>query len=538
MKTKIASLLLLGSSVLFADNPAPKLVIQLVVDQLRGDLIHQYQFEFGADGFNYLLNHGIDFQNTHHPHAYTVTCVGHATISTGSYPALHGIVANDWYNRDTQQETYCVEDLASKILPTTRSKINQPGRSPKNILASTLSDEIVLAKKGRAFAVSLKDRSAITLAGHAGKAFWFDKENGGFISSQHYYSTYPHWAEDWNAHYEPQNETWTLSQDSKNYRYAQAPSFKNRFPTFGETFPHQTGTPDNPMYYKFLSMMPNADELTANFAIKLLTHEKLGNVPNQTDYLAISFSAVDAIGHQFGPNSLESEDNLMRLDKTLARLLKAVDEEVGLQNTLIVLTADHGVTDSPQYLLEHHFTETPPVDEVKLRQTIEATLVKQFGLPASTLQAIQLPYIYFDNQLIAKHQLDIHKVSEQVAKQIVNLTGIFQAYSLPLTNTPSNWLSEKVDKMAFPYRSGDIYIVPPPYQALVNKTIRVEHGTPWRYDSYVPLLFVNPGFTAKHITKPVSTTDIAPTIAAILQIKEPSAAVGSPLPEVLSFYEK
>lgn len=537
MKKSLSLLLLLCSTVLFANVKQPKLVVQLVVDQLRGDLINQYHQQFGTDGFNYLLNHGIDYHNAHHPHANTVTCAGHATIATGSYPSFHGIVSNDWYNRQTHQSIYCVEDLQSPILATMRSQKQLPGRSPRNLMASTLSDELVLAQTGRAFAVSLKDRSAITLAGHAGKAFWFDKENGGFVSSRHYYSTYPQWVNDWNKHYEAKDETWALSAPINSYHYAKAPTFKNRFPGFGQTFPHHLGAPGSAKYYKFLSMTPIADELTADFAINLLKQEKLGKISQKTDYLAVSFSAVDAIGHQFGPNSLESEDNLLRLNKTLAKLLAAIDQQVGLENTLIVLTADHGVSDSSVYLAAHQITENNPLKLHSLKRLIEQTLAKRFQLPANSLQAIELPYIYLDHQLINEHQLSVNEVSTYLAETLRQQPGIFQTYTMPLANTEHDWLSAKVDKMAFPERSGDIYLVPPPYQTLASREYRVSHGTPWQYDSYVPLLFVNPAFKTLRITKAVSTTDIAPTLAAILSIKFPSAAMGQPLSEVMQAFE-
>ncbi|WP_347251638.1 alkaline phosphatase family protein [Legionella sp.] len=534
MKKGFLLILLTFSSVLLATPKPPKLVVQLVIDQLRGDLIEKYRHEFGATGFNYLLAHGLDYHNAHHPHANTVTCAGHATIATGAYPALHGIVDNEWYDRKTGQPLYCVADDKSTILPTPRSQKPLEGRSPRHLMASTLSDELVLAQMGRAFAVSLKDRSAITLAGHAGKAFWFDKENGGFVTSQHYYSAYPQWATEWNKQYNPKEETWNLSHQIDHYYFAKAPRFANRFPGFGQDFPHHLGAPSSAEYYKFLSMSPLADELTADFAARLLINENLGQSPGKTDYLAISFSAVDAIGHQFGPNSLESEDNLLRLDKTLAKLLATLDRQVGLDNTLIVLTADHGVSDSPVYLAAHHINENHSLKIPQLQKIIENALAKRYQLPANSLQAISLPYVYLNHQIINEHQLTINEVNTYLAEVLRQHQGIFQVYALPLGNTERDWLSAKVDKMAFPKRVGDLYLVPPPYQALGDRNEqRASHGTPWQYDSYVPLLFVNPAFKAKRINHAVSTTDIAPTLAALLAVKLPSAAVGNPLPEVL-----
>ncbi|VEG92353.1 alkaline phosphatase family protein [Legionella spiritensis] len=538
MKKLLCTILCLTTIPLHAANPPPRLIVQLVVDQLRGDLLYQYQDKFGANGFNYLLNHSINYQNAHHPHAHTVTCVGHATIATGSYPMLHGVVANDWFDPMQGKSTYCMADRNSKILPIHPSDKDSEGRSPAHLLASTLSDELILAKRGRAFGVSFKDRAAITMAGHAGKAFWFDKHNGGFITSNYYYQHYPQWVQKWNQGYQPANRTWALKNPARDYNYADAPRFEHRFPGFGQKFPHHLGEPSTPKYLKYLSMTPFADELTTDFAIELLRAEQLGAVPGKTDYLSISFSATDAIGHQFGPNSLESEDNLLRLDETIARLLAVIDQQVGLANTLVILTADHGVSDSTVYLAAHHLYENHSLKEQKLRHVLDAALGQHFQLPADAVRHIELPYVYLNHQIIKEHQLSVGTVTTYLVEILRQLPGVFQAYPMPLAATEHDWLSAKVDKMAFPGRSGDLYIVPPPYQALADKSEqRTSHGTPWNYDSYVPLLFVHPGIKPRRIAKPAYTTDIASTLATILKIKAPSANVGQPLPEVTNHFE-
>ncbi|KTC74326.1 alkaline phosphatase [Legionella birminghamensis] len=538
MKKYLGIPLMLLAGIASAETAPPKLVVQIVVDQLRGDLLERYKTKFAADGFNYLYSHGISYQNAHHPHAHTVTCVGHATIATGSYPALHGVVANDWIDRKTGQAVYCMEDSDSKIIPTAHTKKELPGRSPRQLLASTLSDELVLAQKGHAFAVSLKDRAAITLAGHSGQAYWFDRKNGGFVSSSYYLSQYPQWVTNWNADYHAQNETWSLSRPMNQYAYAKAAGFPNRSVDFGNSFPHHTGEPGTEEYFEYLSMTPKADELTADFAIHLLKEEKLGQTANNVDYLGISFSAVDAVGHEFGPNSLESEDNLLRLDQTMAKLLKAIDAQVGLANTLIVLSADHGVSDSPSYLAEHNMPQAKALNETDLRHAIEQVLLKRFQLPPNSLQAIMLPYVYLNHEAIAARNLDIDQVSASLAEALNNFPGVFQAYALSLANTQHDWLSEKVVRMANLNRAGDIYLVPPPYQLSEDQEgQKVDHGTPWQYDSYVPILFVNGQFTGQKVNRPVYTTDIASTLAAVLAIKSPSAAVGQPLAEVMRFYD-
>ncbi|WP_454785924.1 alkaline phosphatase family protein [Legionella sp. WA2024007413] len=538
MKKYLCSLFLVLISLnAFAQINQPKLVVQLVIDQLRGDLIFQHQQQFGNGGFNYLLSHAIDYHNTHHPHANTTTCAGHATVATGSFPALHGVVNNEWYDRKSQQMVYCMEDLKTNVLRTPHTRIVIPGRSPKNLYTSTLSDEVILSQKGRVFGVSLKDRSAITLAGHAGKAFWFDTTNGGFVTSTYYYTQYPQWVKNWNKNYSPQDYAWHLSRSKTEYQNSNSPIFYHEDELFGQTFPHHITQAPSPEYFKSLSRSPKADQLTADFAEHLLTEERLGQSSGKTDYLGISFSGVDAIGHQFGPHSLESEDNLLELDKTLAHLLSVIDKQVGLNNTLIVLTADHGVNDGPTYLKAHRMHEINPIDVPKMEQYIRRLLKKQYTLPEETLMSVTPPYIYLNHKVISQHKIKLSEVKRYLARALTLQPGIFKAYALPLTDSEKDWLSAKVDKMYFPDRSGDLYLVQPPNQSNGTKGIdRVAHGSPWQYDSYVPLLFVHPDFKPQRIFRSTYTTDIAPTLSAILMIKNPSGAVGHPLLEVVSAF--
>lgn len=537
---KIACTIILTLTALIghANNKQPKLIVQIVIDQLRGDLIQQHQQQFTADGFNYLLTHGLNYHNAHHPHANTTTCAGHATISTGSYPSMHGIVDNDWYDRKTNKLIYCMEDLSNTPIPTAHTKVLTPGRSPRNLAASTFSDEVVLARKGKAFAVSLKDRSAIALAGHAGQAFWFDKSNGDFITSSYYASQYPRWVQEWNKNYQALPFTWSLSQPKASYQNANTPVVSQQESNFGQTFPHRISNPPSEEYFKFLSKTPKADQLTNDFAEHLIVAEQLGQSSQKTDYLAISFSAVDGIGHQFGPNSLEAEDNLLMLDQTLSHLLKTIDQHVGLNNTLIVLTADHGVNNSPSYLKAHHITTIKPLDVPKTGQKVQTMLEKRYHLPKETLLSITPPYLYLNHKIISKHHLSVQQVSQSVAQLLSQKSGVFKAYALPITQGKSDWLSAKIERMSYPYRAGDVYLVPMPNQFNgAHSEYPITHGSPWQYDSYVPLLFVSANFKAQSITRMVYTTDIAPTLSALLRIKPPSAAVGEPLSEVLNQYQ-
>lgn len=511
----------------------PQLIVQIVVDQLRGDRLLTYRQQFGENGFNYLFKHGINYQNTHQPHANTTTCAGHATISTGSYPAMHGIVNNHWFDKKLQKTIYCMEDLDVKNLPPHNSDLPGPGRSPKNLSSSTIADEIILSRKGRAFSVSFKDRAAVALIGRAGKAIWFDTKNGGFTSSSFYYKELPKWLQSWNRSYQMKDFDWVPGQDLNNYQNASSPTIKHSDTTFANNFPHHVIHSSDKSYFKLLSKTPQADRYTAEIATLLIKSELLGSAKTKTDYLAISFSAVDAIGHQFGPNSLESEDNLLELDKTIAQLLKVLDKQVGLNNTLIILTADHGINEGPAFLKNHHFSKINPLDINELKKNIEFILNNKYHLPASTLQKITFPYIYFDPISIYKSGFIPWEISNYIANELSNSAGIFKAYALPV-KLQKDWLNSKVSKMFFPDRSGDIYIIQPPNESNGSKNLeRVAHGSPWNYDSYIPLIFSSGKFKPEISFKPAYSTDIAVTLSALLDIKPPSAAVGTPLIKVL-----
>lgn len=536
MKT-LRSIILLCLPSLFCFANPPKLIVQIVVDQLRGDLIRSYDDKLSPNGFKRLLAHGINYQNAYHPHANTTTCAGHTTISTGAYPALHGIIANEWYNRETKQITNCVEDSESPLTIAPNLQTKTDGRSPKNIMTSTLSDEIMLANRGRAFGVSFKDRGAISLAGHAGKALWFDKSHGGFISSRYYYQTLPEWVTHFNQLETPTQITWTLSLNPDQYRYHQTPKFIQKEALFNTPFPHVIKAQDHADFYKLLSSTPKADALTADLAIEIIQKEHLGMAPHQTDYLGISFSTNDVIGHAFGPNSIEAEDNLLKLDLTLGHLLDAIDKQVGLDNTLIILSADHGVTDSSLYLTQHHIPTPLPPSIKLIESTIKQTLVNQFHLPETTLLAISPPYIYLDHDILDKQSMPRDRLLSLLAEKLEDISEIYRVLPMPVKGFEKDWLSAKVDKMAYPDRMGDLYIIlPPNHQLFPDDETNVSHGSPWAYDSYVPLIIAQ-NFKPVTITREVHTTDIAPTLAMLLGIKPPSGTVGQPLAEVLDLTE-
>ncbi len=551
-------LLMLPASITAATEPTPRLVLQVTVDALRGDLPGRYAQLYGKGGFKYLMDKGVYYSNAHYQHANTETIVGHASLATGTVPAAHGMVGNVWFDREKDRLVYNIEDADYHLLsdgadvdgnteidPTQRAaKVD--GRSPNAILTSTFSDELAVHYNGKSkiFGVSVKDRGAVSMAGHAGKAFWFSKANGEFVTSSHYYQRYPEWVKIWNARKPAQayaGKAWALMHEPSQYLFGDNDDneYETDFPGFGRVFPHPYGKGDGKYFTTLLTLSPAGDELTLDFAKALIKNEQLGQdaIP---DYLAVSFSSTDYVGHLFGASSLESEDNMARLDRTLAALFRYIDENVGLKNTLIVLSADHGQPEVPGYLNElgiehaHHF-DTKALDKTPAI----AALKKQFGIGEELIEAFFQPYVYLNRDLIRKKGLDLAEVEKAVASELAKFDGVAAAVSsteLRTASLPDTALMRSILKNFYPKRSGDIYLV---FESNVfisdfdGLSVAATHGSPWRYDTFVPVIFAGANLKAKRISRPVTPYDVAPTLASYLGIKPPSGAVGKPLPEVL-----
>jgi predicted AlkP superfamily pyrophosphatase or phosphodiesterase len=345
----VLGVLLLGAAASqAAESPGRnvKLVLQITVDQLRGDTLSRFGGRFGQGGFRYVLDHGSHFINAHYRHANTETAPGHATLATGADPARHGIVANDWIDQQTGAFVYNTEDDRHHIIGA-EPRPHQ-GVSPRNLLASTFGDELVVhtAGRSRVFSLSIKDRGAILPGGHAGKAFWFSRGQGAFVTSTYYYDRYPQWVDDWNAKGLPagyDGTAWELLDDRTTYiaKDLDDRPYEADFGGFGRTFPHPLGEAGSKFFNLLLSITPVGDELSLDFAKALIQAERVGQ-GDAIDYLQVSFSSPDYMGHLFGPSSLEYEDAVLRLDRVLANLFAFVDRKVGLDRTLIVLCADHG----------------------------------------------------------------------------------------------------------------------------------------------------------------------------------------------------
>ena len=533
-----------------------RLVLQITVDQLRGDLPFRYRDRFCDGGFNYLFKNGVVFRDAHHRHANTETIVGHTTLSTGADPAIHGMIGNVWLDRTSGELKYNVEDKRYPILskdagvdqkteidPTQRTA-RSDGRSPSAIAVSTFGDELAQYHVGRSkvFGVSVKDRGAIAMAGHAGKAFWFSKAIGEFVTSRFYYDEYPKWVDRWNARgpmLNFSNKSWELLNDISTYRFAERDDqpWETDLGGFGRTFPHRFGAPKDKYFTTLLTLSPAGDQLTVDFAMELMHQENLGE-DEFPDYLSISLSSTDYVGHIFGPSSLESEDQILQLDRLLERLFKHVDQTVGLDHTIIVLSADHGGPEAPGYS-QQFGRETDYIVPARFdRADAIAALKQRFGIGERLIETYYHPYLYLNRRAIRERGLNQAEVEAAVAAELMKFDGVNLAVSssaLASGNLPEAPIMQSVVRNFHPNRSGDIYVVFDP-QRFINDfdglTVACTHGSPWAYDTFVPIMFAGPGIPAGHVERTVHTVAVAPTLSRLLNIKPPSGATAGPLLEV------
>jgi predicted AlkP superfamily pyrophosphatase or phosphodiesterase len=532
-------------------GPPVRLVLQITVDGLRADLLNRYADGFGEGGFRYLLDKGTVYTNAHYQHANTETIVGHTTLATGAYPSVHGMVGNVWFDRETGELAYNIEDPDSPIIavreglqkgaqvdPAQKLSRTQ-GRSPVSILAPTFSDTLAAYYGGRSkvFGVSGKDRGAVSMAGHTGKAFWYSTDSGDFVTSTYYYDEYPDWARKWNAQRKADQYAgteWSLLHDAARYslRHQDDRPYEVDLKGFGRVFPHPFGSAEDKLFYTRVLVSPAGDRLALDFSKTLIANEGLGKdeIP---DYLSVSFSSVDAVNHFFGPSSLENEDVVLRLDRTLAELLAFVDGRIGLEKVLVVLSADHGMAEMPEYMSElgyaagRLYTE----DVVAAADEIGERL---FGVNDVTNMFFR-PYLYLDRQKIAAAGLDHVDVEAAIAAALSEKAGIGVAVSMSnfseALTTPA---IQRIKHNFHPSRSGDIYVAQAPYWFMFSKgPVAAMHGSPWRYDTHVPIIFAGAGLQANLVHRLVHPVDVAPTMAVFLGMTGPGSAVGNVLVEVV-----
>ncbi len=538
----------------------PPLVLQITVDQLRADLIHRFSEGFTEGGFNRLMKKGVWYIDAEHRHANTETVVGHTTISTGTDPSVHGMVANNYRdNRLFDQgggETiaidvsnafhYATRDEDAPILKPDGTKSDpKDGRSPRDILSTTIGDEfrLSLGAESKIFGVAAKDRAAIGATGHAGTAFWYSTSYSTFVTSTFYLDAYPDWVQKWTDRKLAEgyaNTSWSLMLDPALYTFRDFDDqeWEKDYPDWTRVFDHHYGDADYDLYQGFIEVSPAADVLTLSFARAMIEGEGIG-MDEIPDYLAISLNSTDYIGHTFGPSSLEAEDNLKRLDKELAGFFDWLDARIGLDNVLVVLTADHGATEVPGYTNARMRTSADVFDYGKVEENPAIKKLLKDNNIEKPLSQYSSPYVYLNNKKIAKAGLDKAQVTKLYGDVIRHMDGIAYAFShdrIAAGAIPDDQIGRAVTASFNPSRSGDLYLVFQPGWFAKDPSPMAgvsQHGSPYRYDRHVPIFFMGPGVKPQVVSRRVQTIDIATTIAAYMQVKFPSGARGQLLGEVL-----
>ncbi|RLJ62540.1 putative AlkP superfamily pyrophosphatase or phosphodiesterase [Lacinutrix venerupis] len=519
-------------------NANPKLVVGVVVDQMRYDYLTRFYNKYGNDGFKRLINDGFNCKNNHYNYVPTFTGPGHASIYTGTSPKNHGIIANNWYNKFSKKMVYCAED---STVVAVGSDTDQEKMSPRRMKTTSFADENRLHTqlKGKTIGISIKDRGAILPAGHsANAAYWFrGKDEGNFITSNYYMNSLPQWVNDFNATTTAESylREWNTLYDINTY--TESGSDLNVFETGfkgkdNATFPYDLATlKDKNGGFDIIKATPFGNSIVADFAIKAIDGEQLGQ-DNITDVLTVSFSSTDYVGHNFGVNSKEIEDTYIRLDKDLARLFKALDEKIGVGEYTLFLTSDHGAVEVPAYLQSvkipaGYFNR----DEFKTK--LNNFLVKEFSA-SDLIENISNDQIFLNKARLKQFNLKLEDVQYAIVNEVINYNHIDKAYSAKTmqSSTFFGGIEALLQNGYHQKRSGDIILVKDPAVISYSKTGST-HGSGSTFDTHVPLLFYGNGIKKGSTLTKTEITDIAPTISALLGISFPNGATGNVLDFVI-----
>lgn len=521
----------------FAQQPIarPKLVVGVVIDQMRWDYLYRYYDRYAANGgFKRMLNMGYSCENTMIPYAPTVTACGHSTIYTGAVPAISGITGNMWWDSQLQKTVYCTED---KSVNTVGSTSSLGKMSPVNMLVNTIGDELRMATNfnGKVVGVAIKDRGGILPAGHkANAAYWYDNTVGSWITSTFYMNELPKWVSDFNSqklvdkYYQ---QGWNLLYPAATYLQSTADEKSYEAKPFGDKFPYTLSGFIGKDYGK-IATTPMGNTLTSEFAKAAITGEQLGT-DGVTDMIAISYSAPDYIGHSFGPNSVEEEDNYLRLDKELGNLLDFLDAKVGKNQYVLFLSADHGVVAVPEFLKEN---------KMPGGRLMMADLAKSMNKSLNEVYKIPNMVVSDDNyQVHLNHKaMDSAKIeTKPVVDWIVNylqaqpaIARVFPLDQLNIVPLPAT-IRTMLNNGYYPTRNGDIQIILKPGYIEAWSNTGTTHGLWNPYDAHIPLLWYGWGIKAGKTNRETYMTDIAPTLAAMLHIQMPNGCVGHVITEVM-----
>lgn len=540
--TLFSCLFVLGTSSLFAQNPAaekPRIVIGIVVDQMRYDFLYRYASSFGKDGFQRLLGEGFSCENTHYNYVPTYTGPGHAAIYSGTTPSVNGVIANDWWDETLAKDRYVTTDDRYHTVGGTMGKVGQ--HSPAVMLSSTITDELRLATsfRSKVVGVCLKDRGSILPAGHIPNAcYWFDDASANFITSSYYPDSVqlPQWVQDFNAR--------KLADAYLTGKWDKLPG-----KDYSQSFPDWKQFEDGHYFTQFTGDMPYdladirqktgnvgvirftpfGNSLTLDFALETIEKMELG-ADEWTDFLCLSFSCTDYIGHQFGIHAEETQDAYIRLDRDIARLLNYIDQKFGKNNALVFLTADHGGAETPEHLMSIR-VPSGVSEESKLEPLLEQSLAATFGTPANYILSVNNQQIWLNWAAINGFDLDPIEVARVITEVVRAQPGVYDVFTRDeLEQLPSEYpFAAELRRGVHPRRSGDIlYQLDPAWHAddKYFKEGGTTHGSSYAYDTHVPLLWYGWHIRQGETFEPVSITDIAPTLAAFLRIMEPNGTTG------------
>jgi len=529
-----------ASSPLAVGKVEPRLAVVIVVDQMRADYLTRLEGEY-RDGFAHFLKEGVDFSETRHDHAITVTAVGHATIATGCFPAQHGIVGNSWYDRTSGHTVYACADSTVQIVGDSSAA----GCSPRGLLRGTVGDWLKgVSPQSHVFAISEKDRAAVILGGqHPDGAWWYDDRNGNFVTSTYYTAQYPEWVEAFNrseAKDRYYHSGWAKGWPEAAYATAHADSFSAENDGVDIMFPHRFDTSRGKLdtaYYRMLTGTPFSDELLFDFARALISEEQLGadTIP---DLLWISCSATDVIGHSYGPDSQEMVDNLLRLDRYLGGFLRYLDEAVGADGYVAVMTADHGVMPLPEDLARQGIMaeRIPRAGYRRVIDSVAANAAESLGIGAPLVVACTNGIVLDTGAALARG-IAPEDMRQAMAARLRRISFIDEVMTYGDLFGPRAVVRGYRDMYRRSFRSDrapDLALRLVEYTLIDDDRYGTNHGSPYDYDTHVPLVFAGRG-VAHGIasTTPVRTVDIAPTLAALLGIRPPNDIDGVTLKEAL-----
>ncbi len=544
-------------------RPRPRLVLLIVVDQFRYDFLERFDDLFVAQGIKRLLRDGASWSEANYDHAPTYTAPGHASLMTGTWGSEHGIIANNWFERETGKRVSSVTDDATLLLG---GREGEKGSSPRRLLASTLTDEMRLATNDRskAIGISMKNRSAILPAGrHANAAYWFSTNTGNMVSSTYYFKSLPAWVERFNAGRMAEKfygMRWDrlLSEDLyRKHAGADAPAWENIGTAKDtNTFPHivkgGATSANSKTFYQALEYTPFTNDLLVAFAKQAITNESLG-ADMDTDFLSVSFSANDYVGHRFGPYSHEAMDVTLRVDRSIAALLDEVDARVGLENTLVVFTADHGVAPIPEHAEAINLPgrRIPAAEVVK---AVTAAVKEHYGRKNTDDYIQNFKYnnedrggfingnFYFNRAALKRDGINAEEFARHVGEAALRVPGTARYFTRGQLEggavSDSDVVMRRVLHGFHPARSGDVVIIYQPYGIEFSEPddpadtpAAATHGSPYSYDTHVPLIIMGSGFKGGRYLEAATPADIAPTLAEMLGIQKPSNATGRVLIE-------